>query len=275
VSTDDRRILTITGMAAGFTALFGAPLGAAIFALEILHRRGLEYYEAVMPAVLGALSGYAVDLAVTNDRIGPLFKLPPAGPLHRTDLLWGVAAGVAGAAVAATFSLLTQVFRGGFRRLPTYVRPVLGGVALGLLAFWSPYALTYGEGQLTTVAVSKAAAATFGVALLAKLCSTTLTLSSGWRGGFIIPLFFMGAATARFGHALFPHGNQVVLIASLMAAASCGVTKTPLGSTLIVTSTAGLQMLPPVLIAAVVAMLLTSQVAVIHTQQPRHHFPRE
>ena len=44
------RILTITGMAAGFTVLFGAPLGSAVFALEILHRRGLEYYEALMPA---------------------------------------------------------------------------------------------------------------------------------------------------------------------------------------------------------------------------------
>ena len=44
-------MLTITGMAAGFTVLFGAPLGAALFALEILHRRGLEYYEALMPAL--------------------------------------------------------------------------------------------------------------------------------------------------------------------------------------------------------------------------------
>ncbi len=49
--THQRRILTITGMAAAFTVLFGAPLGSAIFALEILHRRGLEYYEALMPAL--------------------------------------------------------------------------------------------------------------------------------------------------------------------------------------------------------------------------------
>src|SRR5699024_3623176 len=56
LSPRDRRIVTITGMAAGFTVLFGAPLGSAVFALEILHRRGLEYYEALMPAVLGSLS---------------------------------------------------------------------------------------------------------------------------------------------------------------------------------------------------------------------------
>ena len=58
LSVAETRILTITGMAAGFTVLFGAPLGSAIFALEILHRRGLEYYEALLPAVLGSLSGY-------------------------------------------------------------------------------------------------------------------------------------------------------------------------------------------------------------------------
>ncbi|MBV8161997.1 MAG: chloride channel protein, partial [Acidimicrobiia bacterium] len=52
---DEIRVLTITGMAAGFTVLFGAPLGSAIFALEILHRWGMEYYEALMQAVFGSL----------------------------------------------------------------------------------------------------------------------------------------------------------------------------------------------------------------------------
>ncbi|MGN6693985.1 MAG: chloride channel protein, partial [Aquihabitans sp.] len=56
----DRRIIAITGMAAGFTVLFAAPLGSAVFALEILHRRGLEYYEALLPAAVGSLCGYGV-----------------------------------------------------------------------------------------------------------------------------------------------------------------------------------------------------------------------
>src|SRR5207253_9280844 len=68
---DDTRVLTITGMAAGFTALFGAPLGAAVFALEILHRRGLEYYEALLPAAVGSLSGYAVYVLLTGVGLEP------------------------------------------------------------------------------------------------------------------------------------------------------------------------------------------------------------
>jgi H+/Cl- antiporter ClcA len=119
------------------------------------------------------------------------------------------------------------------------------------------------------VSVTKAAATTFAVAMLAKLCGTTVTLSSGWRGGFIIPLFFMGVALGRFGHTVFPGSNEVVLMAALMAAANCGVTKTPLGSTLVVTEMAGLRLLPPVLIASLVALFLTSQVSLIHSQRER------
>jgi H+/Cl- antiporter ClcA len=268
-STVDTRILTITGMAAGFTVLFGAPLGSAVFALEILHRRGLEYYEALLPAVVGSLCGYVVNVVVAGHGLVPVWRFPPVGTLRTVDLAWGVACGVAGAVVAVAFTYLSRALQWAFRHLGPSARPVIGGLVLGGLAFWSPYALTYGEAQLNAIAVSKAAASTFVVAMLAKLCGTTVTLSSGWRGGFIIPLFFMGASLGRVGHAVFPSANVVVLMAALMAAANCGVTKTPLGSTLVVAEMAGLRLLPPVLIASVVSLLLTSEVALIHSQRER------
>ena len=268
-SVVDTRILTITGMAAGFTVLFGAPLGSAVFALEILHRRGLEYYEALLPAVLGGLTGYVVSLTVSFAGIKPVWQFPDPGVVHTVDLLWGVACGVGGAVIAIAFTYLTQVLRWAFRHLSPGLRPLAGGVALGLLAFWSPYALTFGEAQLNTLVAARAATATFGTAVLAKLCGTTVTLSSGWRGGFIIPLFFMGMSLGRLTHALFPHTNEVVLMASLMAAANCGVTKTPLGSTLVVAEMAGLRLLPPVLVASVLALVLTSEVGLIHSQRDR------
>jgi len=269
VSTVDTRILTITGMAAGFTVLFGAPLGSAVFALEILHRRGLEYYEALLPAVIGSLSGYVVNLVVSHLGVTSVWRFPQIGAVHQVDLVWGAACGVVGAALAVVFTYLTRMLQWAFRHLHPTVRPVVGGLALGGLAFWSPYALTFGEAQINGLLVTKAAAATFAVAMLAKLCGTTVTLSSGWRGGFIIPLFFMGVALGRTGHALFPGTNEVVLMAALMAAANCGVTKTPLGSAVVVAEMAGLRLLPPVLIASVVALFLTSEVGLIHSQRER------
>ena len=253
----------------GLGCLFGAPLGSAIFALEILHRRGLEYYEALLPAVLGSLSGYAVYVAITHVGLEPVWHFPAVGRLRGWDLGWAVAAGAAGAGVAALFTFVSHLLRLAFRRVPPGLRPVLGGAGLALLAWWSPYALTYGETQVDPLLARKALVGVMVIAAAAKLCGTLVTLSSGWRGGFIIPLFFMGAALGRMAHTVFPHANEVVLMACLMAAINVGVTKTTIGSTLVVTEMAGLQLLPMTLIAAIVALLLTSEVVLIESQRER------
>ncbi|MHB8669493.1 MAG: chloride channel protein [Acidimicrobiales bacterium] len=268
-SVTETRILTITGMAAGFTVLFGAPLGSAIFALEILHRRGLEYYEALLPAVLGSLSGFAVYLVATGVGLRPVWRFPALGRLHATDLGWSLACGVVGALVAVVFTYLSAALRRLFRSVHPTARPLAGGLALGLLALWSPYALTYGELQVNPLVARRAVVAALAVAALAKLAGTTVTLSSGWRGGFIIPLFFIGAALGRLGHVVFPHTHEVVLMAGIMAAANVGVTKTPIGTTIVVSEMAGLSLLPTTLLAAVLALFLTSEVGVIHTQRDR------
>jgi H+/Cl- antiporter ClcA len=264
----EARTLTITGMAAGFTVLFGAPLGSAIFALEILHRRGLQYYEALLPAAAGSLAGFAVSMVTAHFGLTPIWRFPTVTSLHPQDLAAGVLAGVAGATIAAAFTYATHTIRRGFRRLPIPVRPVVGGLALGALAWASPFALTFGEGQIQTVAGTRLAVSTLLVAVAVKLLASSTIVSAGWRGGFIIPLFFMGAA---LGAAAAPAlgVNQVVLMLALMAAANVGVTKTPLGSCLIVAAMAGYRLLPPVLAASLVSLFLTSRVSMIETQRER------
>jgi H+/Cl- antiporter ClcA len=269
MSRSDTRILTITGMAAGFTVLFAAPLGSAIFALEILHRRGLEYYEALLPAVMGSLSGFVVYLGLTNLGLRPIWKFPAATTVHGGDVLWALAAGACGAVISVVFTYLATGLLWAFRHLHPMVRPILGGTALGALAFWSPYALTFGEAQINPLLIRHALASVFIVAVLAKLLGTSVTLASGWRGGFIIPMFFIGVAMGRLAHVVVPSTNEVVMMAAFMAAVNVGVTKTPLGSTLVVTEMAGLRVLPTTLLAAVTALLLTSQVGLIHTQRSR------
>jgi H+/Cl- antiporter ClcA len=269
LTREDTRVLTITGMAAGFTVLFGAPLGSALFALEILHRRGLEYYEALLPAVLGSLAGYAVYVGVTQTGLQPVWHFPGSDALKGGDIAWSVFAGVGGALVAVVFTYLNQFGRWLFRLLPSIARPAVGGLALGLLAYWSPYALTFGEAQINGVAARHGLASVFIIAALAKLAGTSVTLSSGWRGGFIIPLFFIGVSLGRLTHVVFPHTNEVVLMAAFMASVNVGVTKTPLGSTLVVTEMVGLHLLPTTLIAAMLSLFLTSEVGLIHTQRDR------
>jgi H+/Cl- antiporter ClcA len=266
----ESRILTIAGMAAGFTVLFGAPLGSAIFALEMLHRRGLQYYEALLPAVLGSLAGYAVYAVATGADLEPVWHLPSPVAIRPVDLLWALAAGIGGALVAVVFTYLCTVLRAGARRIKAELRPVLGGLLLAALGLASAYSLTFGEAQINEILSHHGGTvAFFALAAGAKLLGTSVTLSSEWRGGFIIPLFFMGACLGRAFHVLAPGTNEAVMVAGLMAAANAGVTKTPLGSTLVVSEMAGFRLLPTTLLATVTAFVLTSEVGLIHTQRER------
>jgi len=268
LTEDELRLLTISGMAAGFTVLLGVPLGSAVFALEILHRRGLEYYEALVPALVGALSGYIVFVTITGLGLDPALHLPAPGPLEPGHLPLAAALGVLGAVLAAVFTYGTRVLRVGWRRLPTAVRPIAGGLTLGGLALLSPYALTFGEEQISTISVADLSVAALVGAGLAKLAGSALIVTAGWRGGFIIPLFFVGAAFGAATADAFDLDRGIVM-AALMVAVNVGVTKTPLGSTLIVAGMAGFAALPTMLIAALVALLLTSRIGMIDTQRAR------
>ena len=266
---EDLRIVSIAGMAAGFTVLFGAPLGSAVFALEILHRRGLEYYEALLPSAIGALCGYAVYAGITGLGLEPVFAFPDVGPVRLADLGWGAAAGVVGAGVAYAFTYLCAALRWAVVAVPASARPVLGGLVLGGLAFATPYALTNGEAQITDLTAAHTAVATLAVAAAAKLLASAVSLVTGWKGGFIIPLFFVGYCLARASAGSLPGSDEWVLAAALMVACNVGVTKTPLGSTLVVTEMAGLAVLPSTLLAAVVSLALTSGVGLIDSQRRR------
>ncbi|MFN8105442.1 MAG: chloride channel protein [Acidimicrobiia bacterium] len=268
-SRSELRILTITGMAAGFTVLFGTPIGGAFFALEILHRRGMEYYEALVPALVGSLFGYGVHALLTGVGLRPVWIFPDAGGLAPGDFGWALVAGAGGAVIGIAFAGGATLLRSAIAAVPVALRPVLGGLALGLLALWSPFALTFGERQIQELVDGNLAIAALSVAFVAKLVGTVVTLVTGWRGGFIIPLFFCGAAIACAIHAAVPGTNQAVLMAAFMAAASVAVTKTPVGSSLVVAGMAGLPLLPTTLLASVTALLLTNRIGFIHTQRDR------
>lgn len=265
----ERRIVSIAGMAAGFTVLFGAPLGSTVFALEILHRRGLEYYEALLPSAIGSLCGYAVYVTVTGLGLQPIFPFPTVGQPHLATFGWGIAAGIVGAIIAALFTMLSAGLRTVSIWIPADLRPAVGGAAMGVLALLTPHALTNGKAAMIEFNTTSVLATTLVIAAIVKLCSAAIALVSGWKGGFIIPLFFVGYCLARAVGPHLPGADEWILAAALMTAANVGVTKTPIGSTLVVTEMAGIVVLPSTLIAALVALLLTSGVGLIETQRAR------
>ena len=265
----ETRCLTIAGMAAGFAVLFGAPIGAAFFALEILHRRGMQYHEALVPALVGALSGFACSMVLTGAGVQPLWTIPAVHSVHPVDFVWAVGAGVGGALVAILFTYLVLGLRRFYKLGPRMVRPIAGGLTLALLALWSPYSLTFGEQQTAYVLQHRLAVSVLIVAFLAKLLGASVTVSSGWPGGFIIPLFFMGATLGQLTHHGFVDARSGIVIAAFMVATNVGVTKTLLGSTLVITEMGGVRLLPTTLLAALVALMLTSSVGLIESQRER------
>ena len=265
----DVRILAITGMAAGFSVLFGAPLGAAVFALEIPHRRGLEYYEALVPATMGALCGFVVSTAAGGIGLEPVWNLAGSSQLSEIDLAWALLAGLLGAAIGVAFTITVDVFHSAASFVPAGARPIAGGLILGLLALVSPYALTNGEGQIDALGAAAPVASTLVLAAGIKLLGAAVALVTGWRGGFIIPLFFAGFTLGWAVADWLPIEHEMAFVAATMVAANVAVTKTPIGSTLVVTKMAGLTLGPASLIGALTSLVVTSPVALIENQRRR------
>jgi H+/Cl- antiporter ClcA len=205
----------------------------------------------------------------TGAGLTPMWHLPSPHHLHTADLGYAVLAGVIGTFVGLAFTYLTVCLRWLAGFAPASSRPLIGAGALSLLAVASPYALTNGEVQISHLTVTNVAVGTLLLGAAAKLVASAVAMATGWRGGFIIPLFFIGFCLGRATEGHLPGGNSWVFAASLMVAANVAVTKTPIGSTLVVTEMAGMVLLPTTLIASLVSLVLSSPIGLIETQQER------
>ncbi|HWB54863.1 MAG TPA: chloride channel protein [Tepidisphaeraceae bacterium] len=278
------RTLTFCGMGAALGAFFGAPLGGAIFALEIPHRRGLEYYEALMPSILAAVVAFFIFRSFIGYN-GAIYHFPAITSLTVGAVFWGVVAGIVGAGIGTLFIVL---FHGVEHLLyPLAKQKILlatiGGVLIGLIAqlapatlFWGEYqidALLHAGGPLAHMHGIYVAAGLLLLLALMKTLAVGATLHSGFRGGFIFPLFFIGAAV---GVALslvlslwFPQLPAPVIILGIMAATNVAVTKTPISTVVILTSLSGTAFIPALVAACFASFLLTTRVSLISTQRSR------
>ena len=273
------RVLTFCGMSAALGAFFGAPLGGALFALELPHRRGLEYYEALIPAVLSAILSFFVFRFNTGLTIGGMYHFEAIPELTLMNLLHGLLLGATGALIAVIFVVLFRFIGSVLKRLEhhTILLATLGGLAIGLLALAVPQTLFFGEKEIQTIVET---GATLGLTMLlivgfAKMLAISFTLHSGFRGGFIFPLFYLGAT---FGYAIalgFPNIHPTIAMVCMMAAVNVAITKTPISTTVILSVLSDTAMVPVVLIASFTSFLLTTQVTLIGTQRSRTVFPSE
>jgi H+/Cl- antiporter ClcA len=286
------RTLTFCGMAAALGAFFGAPLGGALFALEIPHRRGLEYYEALVPSIVAALLSFLVFRSIIGYE-GPLYHFSALPGASLFTILQGVGLGLLGALVAALFVLIFKGVAALAEPLEkhTILLATLGGVAIGLVAEVLPEdfpvpVLFWGEFQIRDIiASSDEMMVAYGVPLMIglllllavlKMLAIGFTLHSGFRGGFIFPLFFIGAAVGlALSVATGGWVTPAVSMLCLMAAVNVAVTKTPISTSVILTTLSGTSMLPVIVASSFTSFLFTTRIALIGTQRARRHFQPE
>lgn len=273
------RVLTFCGMSAALGAFFGAPLGGALFALEIPHRRGIEYYEALVPAVLSAILSFCVFRLSTGLTIGGMYHFAAIPALTLWNLLQGALLGVVGALVAVIFVVIFRSIGQITKYIEHYtiLLATLGGLSIGLIAWVFPQTLFFGEKEIATVVET---GSDFGVALLvaialAKMLAVSLTLHSGFRGGFIFPLFYIGAAAGLAIALSIPQIHPTIAMICMMAAVNVAITKTPISTTVILSVLSDTAMVPVIVIASFTSFLLTTQVCLIQTQRSRSSSEQE
>ena len=238
----DSRIITMCGMSAAFSALFGTPLTAAVFSMEVVSV-GVMYYAAIVPCLLSALIGVGVAgrLGVAPTAF-ELAQIPAMSPL---SLLQVAGMGVLFALLSICFCKMMHAAPGLYQRL--IPRPVLRAAAGGALVI-----LLTGLVQLWSAMTGQSRPEAF----FFKMLFTTVTLGAGFKGGEIVPVFFTGAT---FGCTTAPLlGLSAPFGAALgMVGVFCGVTNCPMTSLLLAYEVFGGHALPLFALCCAVSYMLS------------------
>lgn len=252
LNAKDLHIITMCGMSAAFSALFGTPLTAAIFSLEVVSV-GVMYYAALVPCAVASLLACEIATALgTQAEAFTVTGIPAVSVVPSLSV----------AGLAALCALLSVVFCRFMRDsgrlyeklLPNpFVRVAVGGLAVALLSL--PFGTDYLGAGLEVIGQSMEGAAR-PEAFFLKMVFTALTLGAGYKGGEIVPCFFTGAT---FGCVVAPLlGLSPSFGAALgLMALFCGVTNCPVTSMLLSFELFGFAGAPYFLLAAAISYMLS------------------
>jgi H+/Cl- antiporter ClcA len=266
---EELRSLSIAGMASGFTALFGAPLGGSLFSLEILHHKhAVEYYKAIIPALVASCFSYVIFALIIHLGLGPTWHLSTYEYSGIFDFGYAILFGIVATAIGWGFIYSTKALKFLFekRPLPIFIKTLIGGILLGIIAFYFPLTRYFGHQQINTLLTDSLPISLLVAILAFKIIAIAITVTSGWRGGFIIPLFFVGATLGLIIHHLFPGTNLTLTIISCMAAINACVTRTPMSTTILLATLTGFSYFIPILFASLTGYFLAPKRPFISSQ---------
>ena len=276
LSDTERRMLVLAGAAGGIGAIFRAPLGGALFAVEVLYASTAIEFSAIVPCVFASVIAYSVFSGIFG--AGLEFTTPPGLGFHGAYdlpfyLVFAVVCSVAGFAYVSIFYGTRDHF---FRRLPipNMLKPAVGGFLLGLLAIHFPQVMAGGYGWIQEAMDGHLTLHFMAMLAVVKILATSFTISSGGSGGVFAPSLFIGAMLGgSYGtlcHNLFPeiapHPAAFVLVG--MGGFFAGVAKVPLTALIMVSEMSGsYSLLVALMIVSVLNVAFISQRWTLYEEQ--------
>ena len=229
ITAKDRTILLIAAIAAGFASIFGTPLAGTLFGLEVYLIGKIRYY-ALLPALFAAVFADYTTQSIWHVH-HTTYTIPFVPTLTGTSILLAILAGVCFGLTALLFIRMSHALTDVVKKYITLVwlRPAIGGVLL-LAGFYFSYMLfdsTKFIGLGVPYIVEAFTQTSTPYDFLLKILFTVVTLSFGFKGGEVTPLFFIGATLGSALSLVLP--IPTALLAGMgFAAVFAGATNTPL-----------------------------------------------
>ena len=268
MSPADRRILLMAGISAGFASVFGTPMAGAIFGIEVLAIGRLSY-DALAPCFLAAFVGDLVTRWWAVSFTGAqhtLYRVTDAPALSAAGLFYAGLAGIAFGLTAMAFARVTHYISHTARRLiaRSELRPVAGGAIVTAAVFALGTTKYIGLGIPTIVASFHTRLPAYDFA--AKFLFTAVTLGTGFKGGEVTPLFFIGSTLGNALSRILPLSPS--LLAGMgFVAVFAGAANTPVASTLMAIELFGAEAGAYAGIACVVSYLFSGHAGIYTAQK--------
>ncbi len=275
LTAKERRILLLAGAAGGLGAIFRAPLGGALTAVEVIYREDFEA-EALLPSIISSVVSYSLFTLVFGAE--PIFGIPKFEFSDMRELpvyaLLGLVCAATGWFYVRTFRLIKfKVFWPLTDRFGFVPAVTLGGLGMAAIGYRFPELLGGGQGWLELAMLGKLSVTMMAGMIVGKTVATSMVLGSGMSGGMFAPALFVGGMSGglvgSLGHRFFPSvvtdPGGYVLVG--MAAFFSGVANAPIGPLVMVCElTQGYGLLAPLMLATAIALVLGRDVSLYENQ---------